>query len=180
MGEPKLADVVWDLVMETWKPVVGLDGRYDVSDLGRVRNHRTGQILKTSLIGGAACYHSVNLPSPKGFRRRIVHRLVLEAFVGPCPPGMQGAHCDGNPDNNALANLEWKTPKANSEDRIIHGTSKKGSKHNLAILDEAAVISMRADKVANPSITLKELGAKYGVSLHVAHQVLTRRTWKHV
>ena len=54
---------------------------------------------------------------------RFVHRLVLEAFVGPCPDGMECRHLDGNPGNNRLENLAWGTPKENAADSIRHGTS---------------------------------------------------------
>lgn len=56
-------------------------------------------------------------------RQRLVHRVVLEAFVGPCPEGMECRHVDGNPANNRLDNLAWGTPKENFEDSARHGTA---------------------------------------------------------
>lgn len=44
-------------------------------------------------------------------RNRRVHRLVLEAFVGPCPPGMECRHLDDDPRNNRLDNLAWGDPR---------------------------------------------------------------------
>lgn len=55
-----------------------------------------------------------------------VHRLVLEAFRGTCPQGMEGCHNDGNRANCALDNLRWDTPMNNHADKIRHGTN--GSK----------------------------------------------------
>jgi hypothetical protein len=53
----------------------------------------------------------------------MVHRLVLEAFVGPCPIGMQCRHFpDPNPANCNLKNLQWGTPMENTEDKRVHGT----------------------------------------------------------
>lgn len=64
-----------------------------------------------------------------GRHTRSVHQLVLEAFVGPCPPGMQCRHFpDRNPANNHLSNLQWGTPKQNAADRVIHGTNGNGRK----------------------------------------------------
>lgn len=63
----------------------------------------------------------------------LVHRLILLAFVGPCPPGMEGCHEDGDPLNCTLANLRWDTPKANKADSIRHGTSHA----HLAIVNRA-------------------------------------------
>ena len=60
---------------------------------------------------------------------RYVHRLVLEAFVGPCPPNCQALHVDGNVANNWLHNLRWGTPKENTADKYRHGTVLFGCKH---------------------------------------------------
>lgn len=53
---------------------------------------------------------------------RVVSRLVLENFVGPCPPGMECRHLDGDSTNNRLNNLAWGTRLQNASDRIRHGT----------------------------------------------------------
>jgi hypothetical protein len=65
---------------------------------------------------------AVNLED--GDRRALeyVHRLVLSAFVGSCPEGLEGCHFDGNPFNNRLVNLRWDTRLANTHDSIRHGT----------------------------------------------------------
>lgn len=52
---------------------------------------------------------------------KLVHRLVLEAFVGPCPSGCEGCHYDGNPANNIVSNLRWDTTKNNCLDKRRHG-----------------------------------------------------------
>lgn len=51
-----------------------------------------------------------------------VHVLVLDAFVGPRPKGMEACHNDGDGTNNKLSNLRWDTHKANIQDSISHGT----------------------------------------------------------
>jgi hypothetical protein len=114
---------------ERWLPVVGWEG-YDVSDLGRVRSwwnrkarlclNREPRIRKLTLhVEG---YMHVGLSSNRIQRGHKVHRLVLEAFVGPCPEGMQCRHLDGNPSNNRLENLCWGTPIENWDDKVRHGT----------------------------------------------------------
>ena len=56
-----------------------------------------------------------------------IHRLVLETFQSPCPPGLEACHNDGNPANNHINNLRWDTSQANSFDsaqhRILRGES---------------------------------------------------------
>ncbi len=67
-------------------------------------------------------YRYVNLtPIGSHYRTFRVHRLVLAAFVGPCPEGMEARHMDGYPSNNALANLVWGTPADNRADNRKHG-----------------------------------------------------------
>ena len=73
---------------------------------------------------------------------RHVHRLVLEAFLGPCPPGLICCHNDGDPANNRLSNLRWDTYKSNSEDMLRHGTRRMGSAAG-AKLDEEDVLGIR-------------------------------------
>src|SRR5262249_22941752 len=91
---------------------------------------------------------------------RYVHRLVLEAFVGPCPNGMEACHNDGNPSNNVLSNLRWDTRKANQEDTFKHGTANIGERNHQAKLSIDAVREIRA-----APCTAKEMPAvKYGVS----------------
>lgn len=53
---------------------------------------------------------------------RYIHRLVLETFVGPCPPGMECCHNNGDPADNRLENLRWGTRKDNILDSVRHGT----------------------------------------------------------
>jgi len=121
--------------VERWLPVVGLEGRYEVSDRGRVRSlnhvfirkdgrrHRwSGRILATPLNDKGYPYVHI------GRRTRYVHQLVLEAFVGPRPADLDGCHGDGDPTNNSLANLRWDTTSANAQDAIRHGTNAFSSR----------------------------------------------------
>lgn len=103
--------------IEMWRPAPGCVG-IEVSNHGRARN-RWGRILRGSVDKG---YHRVHVRVVGGeYRIKRVHRLVLEAFVGPCPPGMEARHLNGNPGDNRLANLEWATPAENNRDILRHG-----------------------------------------------------------
>lgn len=107
---------------EIWKSVIGQEGRYEVSDHGRVRSllHKTPLVLKlkTKEYGHKAAFLYRN----GKLVVRPVHVLVLEAFVGERLAGMEGCHNDGNPSNNHLANLRWDTSSANAFDSVKHGT----------------------------------------------------------
>jgi hypothetical protein len=134
---------------ETWRPVVGYEGSYEVSDLGRVRSVdrlvefigcRGGRGVK-SLSGVTLSQKmdrsgrmNVNLSVENETSMKLVHRLVLEAFVGPCPDGMEACHWDGNPGNNRPGNLRWDTHKNNHLDKIRHGRSGRGELRSTARL----------------------------------------------
>ena len=109
---------------ERWLPVPGYEGLYEVSDWAHVkslpRNTTRGGIMKQST--GQHGVQVVNLTRNGKQRVRLVHHLVLEAFVGPCPEGRECCHGDGNPANNRLGNLRWDTHEANMQDAARHGT----------------------------------------------------------
>lgn len=91
--------------VEEWRTVVEFPN-YEVSSLGRVRNARTKHVLKPQLGGKDGCNFCVCL-SKNPRTSRPIHRLVLEAFVGPAPPGLVGKAIDGNKFNTRLSNLKW-------------------------------------------------------------------------
>jgi hypothetical protein len=110
---------------EEWRPVVGWERHYRVSDLGRVYSlHQSGRLATGMSVRGG--YRVVKLRS-EGRRANVpVHHMVLEAFVGPRPKGLQGCHGNGNSNDNRLENLRWDTALANHADRLRHGTSLRG------------------------------------------------------
>jgi hypothetical protein len=103
-----------------------------------------------------------------GARTRKVHRLVLLTFLGPCPPGMECLHGDGDPANNRLDNLRWGTHKENVADTRRHG--RKPTK-----LTEADVREIRRLRAAG--MHLKAIGARFGVSHVTVINVVKRRQW---
>ncbi len=113
-----------------------------------------------------------------GSRRETVHRLVLAAFVGPCPQGMECCHDDGDPGNNCLANLSWGTPSKNTEDQIRHGRKPRGEGHANAKLTEGLVRQMRTDYAEG--ISYEKLCLKYRVCYHTVVMAVKRKTWRHV
>jgi hypothetical protein len=167
---------------EQWRPVVGYEGFYEVSNMGRVKSiakgmGRRGGIRKTdSDASGRQC-----LPlnaHPKKQKTYRVHRLVLEAFVGPCPEGQEACHDDGDPSNNKLGNLRWDTHLANERDKTRHGTRLIGETRVNAVFGEEDVMRMRdmhACGVGYPAIA-KWFGVKYST----AYQALRGYTWAHL
>lgn len=106
---------------------------------------------------------------------RYVHRLVLEAFVGPCPEGMEACHDDGDPANNRLGNLRWDTPTANGQDRCRHGKQAKGERHGMVKLTREVVLAARARLAGGDSVG--EVARSLGVSHACVSDIKARRTW---
>ena len=118
---------------EEWRAVEDYED-YEVSSRGLVRSWRKSgpgggrrdePVLLLQSEGEG--YIQLTLISNEGRRRVYVHQLVLEAFVGPCPDGMETRHLDGDQSNNELDNLRWGTPVENAEDKARHGTASGGS-----------------------------------------------------
>jgi hypothetical protein len=153
---------------EEWREITGFPG-YEVSNTGRVasvdRTHL--RIQPTNLIehivrlkrkelkqiqvknqcGRIACMVVTLCVNGERFRRRV-HALVLNAFVGPCPDGMEGCHNDGNPMNNRVGNLRWDTHANNMLDQEMHGTKfppphKYGEDHHNVTISDADVEMLR-------------------------------------
>ncbi len=115
-----------ELAAERWLPVLGWEGIYDVSDMGRVRSYWSGNHRKVierhrvlSFRIASHGYIKVKLCRPgRKNVERWVHRLVLDAFVGPSEDD-QGHHDDTIRTNNRLANLKWTTPGENARHRTL-------------------------------------------------------------
>lgn len=102
---------------ETWKPVYGYEGKYQVSDAGRVKSG-SGKILKEASKTPMR-YRCVSL----GGKYKTISSLVLEAFVEPRPDRQVVRHLNGNAQDDRLCNLAWGTQSENILDKIKHGTN---------------------------------------------------------
>lgn len=117
------------MVKETWKDIPGYEGRYQVSDLGRVRSldrvDSRGRFFKGKLISyriDRKGYHRVNLWNNNKYVTRLVHRLVMRAFVGPCPEGCTVRHGINGAGDNRLSQLSYGDQSANEQDKRRDGT----------------------------------------------------------
>lgn len=110
---------------------------------------------------------------------RYVHRLVLEAFVGPCHPGMECCHNNGITSDNRLVNIEWGTRKKNAADKIRHGTQVHGERQRSAKLNATQVQEIRRE-YANGGISQHKLAKKYNVQVMTINYLLKRTTWARV
>jgi hypothetical protein len=178
---------------EIWKPIPGFPG-YEVSDHGQVRSYwkiepfgqgngtrsvlkNIPQRLKTPSLS-AGGYKMVHLMRGGHTNTRTIHRLVLLAFVGSRPDGMQCRHLDGNQLNNHQPNLQWGTCKENSEDRDAHGTTPKGEGHYRAKLSVDQVVLIR--QMAINGVVQRIIGEIFGIDRSYVSQIVNRKRWAHI
>lgn len=179
-------------IAEEWRPVVGYEGVYEVSDMGRMKslertcNTRSGGrkpipeiIMK---LNESRDYLSVVLcHADAGKTVGIVgnvHRLVAEAFIGPIPKGMHVRHLNGNPHDNRRTNLAIGTPQENAEDSIRHGVLKVGVEHSKTKLSNEEVMELR--RMRAEGVAQAKVAEVFGISISSVHAINSGRTWSHL
>lgn len=110
--------------------------------------------------------------------KRLIHRLVLETFVGACPPGVETCHNNGVRTDNRLENLRWDTRKNNAKDKVKHGTLLSGEKCHTAKLTPRKVDRLRFLR-KNKNLTFKKLGIMFDISTQAAWMICVGKNWKH-
>ena len=129
-------------------------------------------------VNGSGGQHRVCLRLGGGRNRIVsVHRIVLAAFVGPCPDGMEGCHNDGNPANNRIENLRWDTHVSNMADKTTHGTIAVGERHGCSVLTAEDVREMRS-LYATGNYKQRDLAKRFGVVQATVYYIVNRITWK--
>lgn len=149
----------------------GIDN-YIVSDDGRVWKIGFGELKRTRTSDN---YLVVTI----NYIQLTVHRMVLTTFVGPCPPGIQACHNNGDPTDNRLSNLRWDTPKSNSEDRVRHGTQVKGVDCHSVRLTEEEVDEIRAEYLEG-GVTQQQIANRRKLHGMTVHYIVKGKTWKHL
>lgn len=164
-----------------WRPVVGREGLYEVSDDGQVRAVSDSRILRTSVSRG---YLTVSLKDAAGGKPRNhrVHRLVARAFV-PNPNDKPNInHIDCNTTNNAAENLEWCTQAENLEHSRRLGRMPqcfRGVRNNRSKLSDENVRAVRALYAAGGR-TLLSIASEFGVSERAIGAVVRRQSYRFV
>lgn len=171
---------------EEWLAVEGWP--YEVSNMGRVkrskpaRGTRRGRILKpaTNTHG----YLRVCLYLNGVCKTASIHRLVTEAFIGPCPDGRETNHKSGEKADNRLSNLEYVTRSENLIHAYRNGLrrpqtppSQKGTASWQTKLIEQQVEEIRGLAGA---LTQRKIGKRYGLTQQTVSDIIRRETWRHV
>jgi hypothetical protein len=169
---------------EVWKPVLGFKDRYEVSDFGRVRglprrmvysDGRVGMLRGGVIKGGLGQngYYAVTFDSKC---RKLVHRVVAEAFLENPKNCRTVNHKDGDKTNNSVSNLEWASYRENNVHARSTGLNlQHGERSNLARHSDQFIESVRrVHERYTP--TWEELGRLFGIRGSHARQIALRET----
>ena len=186
-----MSDFQFNIPEEIWKDIPELPG-YQVSNLGRVRSFL--RIVGIGAGGGTKRVLDKNpqrilkpLPCCDYFRVRLhhrkfylIHRLVLLAFVGPCPPGQECRHLDGSRTNNQIHNLSWGTCTENAQDRVKHRSDSipKGNKHYRSKFTESHIRAIRY--LYSIGFRLATLSRMYLTHRSNIRKIIHKDNWKHI
>ena len=168
-------------VIETWLPVVGYEDCYAVSDAGRVwgwgalagSGRKRGCYLKARRDKGG--YEYVGLNRKRTVRNCAVARLVMAAFVGRCPSGMEVNHIDCDTSNNALGNLEYVTHAENMAHARRHGRMVCVNR-KLTTEQVSEIRRLRQTRTAK----IRDLAELYGVSTSTICSAQTGKSYRDV
>lgn len=160
------------MTTEIWKDVAGWEGRYMVSDQGRLSRimklspHRDGY-LKINL-----CHNSVS-------KTVHIHQIVAAAFLGPRPEGSQVNHINGGKTDNQVNNLEYTTVQRNAIHASELNLRPVGEAINTAKLTTEDVKTIR--QMYRPvACSYSKLASIYGVSKGTIANIVLGKTWKHI
>lgn len=175
---------------ETWKSVIGYEGKYEVSNLGRVRSldryvegkngvtkKYAGKIL--SLVKQNTGYMTVGLSKDSVVTSFLIHRLVATAFIDNPENLAEVNHKDGVKGNNNLSNLEWMSRVRNIRHAMGMGLIQGLGEHNPAAkLSELDVIEIK--KLIRLNLSKKEIAKVFGVKSATISDIDMKRSWAHL
>lgn len=167
--------------IEEWRPVVGYEGLYAVSNHGRVMRTKDSRHMGKGAINTARIrsgYWAVTLFSHGSRKSFSVHRLVARAFLGE-PTARTVNHIDGNKLNNHADNLEYATYTENMRHAFKTGLygNRKGENNNMSKLTRDQVDEIRY-RYETENITQSELAKQYGMGSRGISDIITGRNWK--
>lgn len=170
--------------MEEWKDVKGFEGRFKISNQGKILSINgkfKGERLLNPCIDKEGYYVTELRMNPIS-RRVRVHSLVAEHFIN-MPEGLSHPcvnHKDGNKLNNDYTNLEIISKKENCAHAVNTGLhSIKGSKHPNSKMTEESVIKIR-ELYSLGNTSHSKLGLFFGITREQARDIINRKNWKHI
>lgn len=154
-------------------------GRYEASSTGLIRHAKRKQIRRTGKRNG---YFAVTIAACVGQPRRLigVHRLVTNAFLGPCPIGHEVNHKNCIKTDNSIENLEYVTPSENAKHgyRVLNRIPPigRGEKNYFAKLSSSDVLAIRSMLASGKQPD--DIAAEFSVHYNTIIRIRAGRTWR--
>jgi len=174
---------------EIWKDIIGYEGKYQISNLGRVKSiarkfTRKGYLVtikervlkqKTETYG----YWAVGL-NDNSMKVHKIHRLIAIHFIPNPENKSQVNHINGVKKDNRIENLEWATPMENQTHSWDTGLNKHcGEKHYLTTLSESDIVEIKDTYIYRSKFfNMRALGEKFNVQASTIHNIIKSKTWK--
>lgn len=119
----------------------------------------------------------VNLRTSDGeYQCVVVHRAVLTAFKGSCPPGMEGCHGPNGYLDNSVTNLYWDTHRNNSgRDRVRDGTINSGERNGASKLNSEDIQEIR--RLLRLKTPRRKIATKFKISTGNLSYIAREITW---
>ena len=160
---------------ETWLPAPGFEGLYEVSDHGRVRNARTGLVLRPNY--DLQSYNRTALSKDGKPHYRRVCRLVAEVFIPNPDNKPQVNHKNGLKSDDHATNLEWVTASENTLHWVYELSRHYHHGHTESRFSPADLVEIR--RLRNEDRWyLQQIAAKYAVSIHTIYAILNGKTYR--
>ena len=145
-------------MIETWKPIPGYEGRYEVSDQGRVRNSKNHVLAPNKMTNGYLCVHlyanGKHTRSP-----RTIHRLVATVFLPKSENATEINHKNFDRTDNRVENLEWVTAIENVRHTIAAGRNYKPVTPVKGIrVSDGAIMTFESQVAAEDALRGKRTG----------------------
>ena len=164
---------------EIWKDVVGFEGIYQVSNLGKVKSLKFGKEKYLSITKSSIGYLNTKLQLNKKNKSFLVHRLVAETFIKnefnkPCVN-----HINGIKTDNRIENLDWCTHKENTEHSLKNDLRKTGCNHKQSKLSLKDIEYIRKNyKYRDEKNGGYKLAEMFGVSRNCISNVVKNKTYR--
>lgn len=168
-----------EVITEEWRPILGYEGLYEVSDAGRVRSIARVKSAKIMALGDSRGYKNVELWKDGIGKRFTVHRLVCLSFIGPRPDGFDINHRNGVKADNSLKNLEYVTKSQNRKHAFALGLQcNKGTNHSQHKLKDDDIKTIR--NMLAEGFSQKQIANHFSVDQSNISFIKTGRLWSHI
>jgi HNH endonuclease/NUMOD4 motif len=168
------------LLLEHWKPIIGYEDLYCVSNTGKIKRLagsygcNTERFVKPRL--NVKGYQAVQLWRGNKPKHAFVHNLVAETFLGHRPPGHEPNHKDRVRTNCRASNLEYLTHQQNLRFSASHGVYRGENGSNVKVTESI----VRQIRTLKGTMSAPKIGEMVGLSRSQVTAIQRREKWAHV